>query len=411
MSGQTTLHNSTDLDSPSSVPRSLACRPAFARSSTAPANQPPTNRPAGLPAACAPMAATMNQHTAPHGYCGEDYPVAFSLPSNFDAAWAPQDDLSLHEPIDDVKWLGANHCSIDHNAWGPYSSIPTTMGLPELDFGSEGSHASSMVANNEGLMRFRHSFGLAPHIKAEDSGEMTKATMLESMPASLHTLTSPVIVNPVHVQSCSSPHTTPDGSLHGSVHIKRENHSQAPDSPSVGHSPSSTTSYTTHNSSTSTAEFADGIHVGPDYLQRIKRSYTTEATAQHQCELCSKLFQRNYNLRAHMQVHNPLREYPHECTHANCHRRFVRHADLHRHIESVHVRYKKYPCPQCGKRFTRKDTARRHTEDGCPHRRGVKHEFDTEQPLLDGRYSANTRPQIPGRVLDPALTGLESPTQ
>lgn len=71
------------------------------------------------------------------------------------------------------------------------------------------------------------------------------------------------------------------------------------------------------------------------YDQKPKRGYTTHANSTCHCEKCGKLFQRSYNLKAHMDTHDPHRQQPHVCQYPSCKRRFVRRTDLIRHERSV----------------------------------------------------------------------------
>lgn len=68
---------------------------------------------------------------------------------------------------------------------------------------------------------------------------------------------------------------------------------------------------------------------------RPKRGYTTHANSTCHCHKCGKLFQRSYNLKAHMDTHDPHRQQPHGCQYPGCKRRFVRRTDLIRHERSV----------------------------------------------------------------------------
>ncbi|KAL9118215.1 MAG: hypothetical protein Q9187_005242 [Circinaria calcarea] len=103
-----------------------------------------------------------------------------------------------------------------------------------------------------------------------------------------------------------------------------------------------------------------------------KRQRTTPEEATHECKVCGKLFKRSYNWKSHMETHNPERKYPHPCTamvgNTQCTKRFQRKTDLDRHVDSVHLKARNHKCPLCGNRFARRDTLRRHTEDGCPKR-------------------------------------------
>jgi hypothetical protein len=66
--------------------------------------------------------------------------------------------------------------------------------------------------------------------------------------------------------------------------------------------------------------------------ERRRREFTTEENAHFRCDVCNRLFQRSYNYKKHMEVHNPKREKPHVC---ECGRKFVRPADYKRHVKSV----------------------------------------------------------------------------
>lgn len=145
---------------------------------------------------------------------------------------------------------------------------------------------------------------------------------------------------------------------------------------------------------------------------RKKRQRTTFEDTTHECRVCGKLFKRIYNWKAHMETHNPDRKYPLPCTamigDIPCTKRFQRKTDLDRHYNSVssgfesryrmklrvyiqtHLKARIYKCDLCGNRFARKDTLRRHNEDGC-HKR-----FDFG--MMSGRDLTLFPPQ---RTLDP----------
>lgn len=109
---------------------------------------------------------------------------------------------------------------------------------------------------------------------------------------------------------------------------------------------------------------------------RKKRGYTRPNEAKCSCHQCGKLFQRTYNLKAHMDTHDPDRDQPHICYIEDCSKRFVRRTDLVRHQQSVslvatlyeapvltifqvHYKERNHSCPLCGNCFARKDTLRR----------------------------------------------------
>ncbi|KAK3343949.1 hypothetical protein B0T25DRAFT_312683 [Lasiosphaeria hispida] len=104
--------------------------------------------------------------------------------------------------------------------------------------------------------------------------------------------------------------------------------------------------------------------------RRAPRRLTTKEEANFQCEVkgCGKLFSRSYNFKAHMETHDEKREYPFPCLVNDCNKKFVRKTDLQRHHQSVHMRERNHKCDYCGRLFARKDTLRRHMEDGCSKR-------------------------------------------
>ncbi|KAK4144124.1 uncharacterized protein C8A04DRAFT_28245 [Dichotomopilus funicola] len=104
--------------------------------------------------------------------------------------------------------------------------------------------------------------------------------------------------------------------------------------------------------------------------KRAPRRLTTKEEANFQCEVkgCGKLFSRSYNFKAHMETHDEKREYPFPCQVPDCTKKFVRKTDLQRHHQSVHLRERTHKCDYCSRMFARKDTLRRHMEDGCSKR-------------------------------------------
>ncbi|KMU81834.1 hypothetical protein CISG_02850 [Coccidioides immitis RMSCC 3703] len=84
-----------------------------------------------------------------------------------------------------------------------------------------------------------------------------------------------------------------------------------------------------------------------------------------ECPKCGMQFTRNSNCKSHMKIHDPDRKYPHKCTFGQCTKQFSRKTDLTRHVDSVHEKLRRFGCSECGHRFARQDTLRRHCEDGC----------------------------------------------
>ncbi|KAK2627947.1 hypothetical protein QTJ16_002593 [Diplocarpon rosae] len=107
---------------------------------------------------------------------------------------------------------------------------------------------------------------------------------------------------------------------------------------------------------------------------RQPRKLTTKEDANFECHVkgCGKLFGRSYNYKAHMETHDAGREYPFPCSAQDCDKKFVRKTDLQRHHQSVHMKERNHRCDYCGRFFARKDTLRRHMEDGCSKRFDIK---------------------------------------
>lgn len=79
------------------------------------------------------------------------------------------------------------------------------------------------------------------------------------------------------------------------------------------------------------------------FMGRRKRSLTRPENASCSCDICGKLFQRCYNLKAHMETHDTHRNMPNKCKYPDCGKRFVRRTDLTRHNESVRRPFRN-PC-------------------------------------------------------------------
>ncbi|OCL13362.1 hypothetical protein AOQ84DRAFT_283289 [Glonium stellatum] len=153
-----------------------------------------------------------------------------------------------------------------------------------------------------------------------------------------------------------------------------------------------------------------GYTSGPTARMRIRRNPTTPENGHYVCPQCRRLFQRNYNLKSHLQTHDPKRAHPNLCTYAGCERRFVRRTDLSRHEKSVHLKVRNFNCSACDSNFARKDTLRRHEEDGCPRRFELIHKTlppettpNRRQPNSFGAHSSS--PISPAAQTTPLFQG------
>ncbi|KUJ23107.1 uncharacterized protein LY89DRAFT_167467 [Mollisia scopiformis] len=136
----------------------------------------------------------------------------------------------------------------------------------------------------------------------------------------------------------------------------------------------------------------------PNGVPRTRtRRLTSKEDANFQCHVkgCGKLFGRSYNFKAHMETHDASREYPFPCPVKDCNKKFVRKTDLQRHHQSVHMKQRNHRCDYCSRFFARKDTLRRHMEDGCSKR------FDIEtvdfRPQSYSNTSDHHNMRIPAR--------------
>lgn len=73
----------------------------------------------------------------------------------------------------------------------------------------------------------------------------------------------------------------------------------------------------------------------PERTSRKTRTKTTRENAKYDCHICGMLTRRKYNLRVHMDTHNPNREYGFPCERDGCNSKFSRRADLTRHEKAV----------------------------------------------------------------------------
>lgn len=81
-----------------------------------------------------------------------------------------------------------------------------------------------------------------------------------------------------------------------------------------------------------------------------------DAAKKYACPTCGRRFTRKSNLKSHQLIHSNAR--PFICSH--CSLRFRRSQDLRRH-EILHTHEKPFKCMKCGKSFSRGDALLRHS--------------------------------------------------
>lgn len=70
--------------------------------------------------------------------------------------------------------------------------------------------------------------------------------------------------------------------------------------------------------------------------ENVSRELSKDPKRKYQCPTCPRAFARAFNLKTHIQTHDPNRAKPYACHHKTCGRSFSRKHDLTRHLVSIH---------------------------------------------------------------------------
>lgn len=257
-------------------------------------------------------------------------------------SWAPQTDWmyspEIMQPCNELNttmhYRGLE--DIPEHEWSPRTSTqPSIPGMTAPNFDIHEPPPLAMAWNYQA--QYDYSSEYRPCIKAEETGEDHTALRTSE-------INHPVSVSPMMYATASrNQQNRLNASNHAAstqmLRVKTEMSAVSPqESITTPISPNSTTSYlSSQTSSTCNHEHGDSTGAESDYLQRVRKSQATDIPAKYKCDVCSKFFKRGHNLKEHMQSHDPSRPHPHVCEYRDCDKRFVRAADLRRHIDSVSV--------------------------------------------------------------------------
>lgn len=209
-------------------------------------------------------------------------------------------------------------------------SLAQSPGLPRHTGQSHRSSISSSCAPSDLYCQPSSDITFAPKIKMEESDDwFANSNQTEAL---LQKTLSPQVLSTVPqepVNSFSRPYylfESNDGSWDRSArhpestkHLTERDHNELLSSPE-DHRPKSD---------------QDQRSVPTVRTTKKKRQRTTPEDATHECRVCGQLFRRSYNWKSHMDIHNPVRKYPHSCQEPDCQKKFTRKTDLDRHHESV----------------------------------------------------------------------------
>jgi len=119
-----------------------------------------------------------------------------------------------------------------------------------------------------------------------------------------------------------------------------------------------------HSSRTTTEEGIDSLPIPLSLSQTTEHKNMNLQTStrlplqlKYQCEICSKLFKKQYNLQQHTRIHTSDYLY---CHYSNCGKKFNDKSTLNKHVKSIHLKETPYPCDKCDKKFKTRDNLKQH---------------------------------------------------
>ena len=98
------------------------------------------------------------------------------------------------------------------------------------------------------------------------------------------------------------------------------------------------------------------------------------------CPECGKVFSRSYTRDAHLQTHD-LNRIAHDCPHEGCNKSYMSEKSLKMHIRAIHEQVKPFKCTEsgCGSRFSYKCILLRHQKLHDPQERKRQTQLKTER--------------------------------
>lgn len=218
----------------------------------------------------------------------------------------------------------------DYSQWRPLQQLPTsdapTFDIPTYQNSpAQSDHSASSYSSLVASSPYAQSDGYTqatspPNIKSEDSFDQAQSNLYSIPGTPQYESRSHIDPNDLYTQATSSA---------AAAQLAKNEHDDFKYEQGLLRA-----AYATEQSIAHDTGMSERMRMA-EADARFKRGFTTAETSTCHCQVCGKLFQRPYNLKAHMETHDPYREQPHACAYPSCTRRFVRKTDLTRHEQSV----------------------------------------------------------------------------